>query len=62
MLANFVRYGKHGELLINYEETEEHIRRASVVSSTKARSRGVEDIHRSESAYRAENGNEKETL
>lgn len=26
------RYGKSGELLINYEETEEHQRRASVLS------------------------------
>jgi hypothetical protein len=26
------RYGKNGELLINYEETEEHLRRASYVS------------------------------
>ena len=26
------RYGKKGELLINYEETEEHARRASVLS------------------------------
>jgi len=62
VLADFVRYGKHGELLINYEEMEEHIRRASVVSSTKARSRGVEDIHHSESAYPAEGGHKKETL
>ncbi len=28
------RYGKHGELLINYEETDEHLRRASVVVSS----------------------------
>lgn len=26
------RYGKKGELLINYEDTEEHLRRASYVS------------------------------
>lgn len=26
------RYGKNGELLINYEDTEEHLRRASYVS------------------------------
>ena len=26
------RYGKKGELLINYDETEEHARRASVLS------------------------------
>ena len=28
------RYGKKGELLINYEETEEHRRRSSVVQGT----------------------------
>ena len=42
------RYGKKGELLINYEETEEHARRASVLSqpSEKAEKAGglaVED-------------------
>lgn len=26
------RYGKNGELLINYQDTEEHLRRASHVS------------------------------
>ncbi|KAJ5224517.1 uncharacterized protein N7469_008020 [Penicillium citrinum] len=26
------RYGKHGELLVNYQDTEEHLRRASYVS------------------------------
>ena len=26
------RYGKNGELLINYQDTEEHLRRASYVS------------------------------
>ena len=26
------RHGKKGELLVNYEETEEHARRASVLS------------------------------
>lgn len=34
------RYGKNGELLINYEETEEHLRRASYVSE-KAKSKMV---------------------
>jgi hypothetical protein len=29
------RYGKNGELLVNYEETEEHQRRASYVSGEK---------------------------
>ena len=42
------RYGKKGELLINYEETEEHARRASVLSqpsekAEKARDLAVED-------------------
>lgn len=31
------RYGKHGELLINYEDTEEHLRRASYASEKAAR-------------------------
>jgi hypothetical protein len=35
------RYGKNGEVLINYDETEEHFRRASVTSE-KAGTRGVE--------------------
>jgi hypothetical protein len=26
------RYGKNGELLVNYQDTEEHLRRASYVS------------------------------
>ena len=42
------RYGKKGELLINYEETDEHARRASVLShpsqkAEKARDLAVED-------------------
>ena len=42
------RYGKKGELLINYEETEEHARRASVFShptekAERARDLAVED-------------------
>ena len=44
------RYGKKGELLINYEETEEHARRASVLShpsekSERARDLAVEDAN-----------------
>lgn len=31
------RYGKKGELLINYENTEEHLRRASYVSEKKSK-------------------------
>ena len=29
------RYGKNGELLIHYQDTEEHLRRASYVSEKK---------------------------
>lgn len=35
------RFGKNGELLINYVDTKEHFRRASVISE-KAGTRGVE--------------------
>ncbi len=35
------RYGKKGELLIHYEETEEHARRTSVVSQPSEKARGV---------------------
>jgi hypothetical protein len=37
------RYGKKGELLINYEDTEEHLRRASYVSE-KSKSKMVGEI------------------
>jgi hypothetical protein len=30
------RYGKNGEILINYEESEEHFRRASLASQRRA--------------------------
>ena len=30
------RYGKHGEILIDYEETEEHLRRSSLASQRRA--------------------------
>jgi hypothetical protein len=30
------RYGKNGELLINYQDTEEHMRRASFVSDKQS--------------------------
>ena len=44
------RYGKKGELLINYEETDEHARRASVLSQAsekEGKSKGlrVENEH-----------------
>lgn len=61
------RYGKKGELLINYDETEEHReaerRRSSVTSGVRGASkrggaRGVENIERSrqDEGYRIENG------
>ena len=44
-----LRYGKNGELLIDYEQTEEH-RRRSVASAGagagKASARRVEDVNR----------------
>ena len=59
------RFGKHGELLINYEETEEHAirRRSSVMSGVGAKGREarVENIEHANPDYRAENGfSEKE--
>ncbi|KAL8707745.1 MAG: hypothetical protein Q9220_007265 [cf. Caloplaca sp. 1 TL-2023] len=54
------RYGKNGELLIRYEETEEHRQRqASVVSNKgmeKFRGEEVENQEHSNSDYKAENG------
>lgn len=32
------RYGKNGELLVNYQDTEEHLRRASHVSEKNNKS------------------------
>ncbi|KAL9112284.1 MAG: hypothetical protein Q9227_003402 [Pyrenula ochraceoflavens] len=52
------RYGKNGEVLINYEETEQH-RRASVLSEkagTRGIGVGVEDKARLDQGYHAENG------
>lgn len=37
-------YGKNGEVLIAYDETEEHFRRASMASE-KAVSRGIERVN-----------------
>lgn len=56
------RYGKHGEPLINYEETEEHQRRASAWSDSavKARAALVENkdhadpVHKPERGYRGQ--------
>ncbi|KAE8445462.1 hypothetical protein EG329_013352 [Mollisiaceae sp. DMI_Dod_QoI] len=39
-----LRYGKHGELLIDYEHTEEHLRRQRIATAGKSESRGVEDV------------------
>ena len=39
------RYGKDGELLINYEETEEHWRRASVLSNPAEKGELAEREH-----------------
>lgn len=39
------RYGKNGELLINYEDTAEHLRRASYVSEKKIKlASGMDDM------------------
>lgn len=38
------RYGKNGELLIEYANTEEHAVRSRAVKEDKAHSRGIEDI------------------
>jgi len=42
-----LRYGKHGELLIDYEATEEHAVRSNSVAGTadKPMVRGVEDVN-----------------
>jgi hypothetical protein len=39
------RYGKNGEILIDYENTEEHTARVGSVAHAKPRSRGVENIN-----------------
>jgi hypothetical protein len=41
------RYGKHGELLIEYQHTDHHRRRSSVAGTDKPHSRGVENADRS---------------
>ena len=40
-----LRYGKNGELLIDYENTEDHRRRSSVGVGNKPQSRGVEHVN-----------------
>lgn len=37
------RYGKNGELLIHYEDTEDHLRRTSYVPEAKAKLSGESD-------------------
>ena len=49
------RYGKNGEILINYEESEEHFRRASLASQRRA-SRGYIEKTPSRGVEKAENG------
>jgi hypothetical protein len=49
------RYGKNGEILINYEESEEHFRRASLASQRRA-SMGYVEKTPSGGVQKAENG------
>ena len=52
------RYDKHGKPLVNYEETEEHQRRASAWSNPaeKARVTAVENREHTDPGNKAENG------
>jgi hypothetical protein len=57
------RYGKNGEALINYEDTEDHLSiertRSSVARSSaekKRDARAVENTHRRNPGYYAKNG------
>lgn len=50
------RYGKNGELLIDYTETEEHLRRASVISGGAAATVIAENKNHANPDYYAENG------
>jgi len=51
------RYGKNGELLINYAETEEHARRSSVVSAGgRETKREIRNIDHANPDYATENG------
>lgn len=58
------RYGKKGELLIAYEETEEHAQRqAGVVSANgidKSRAHTIENMDHANPDYKAEKGYSKE--
>lgn len=50
------RFGKKGELLINYEETEEHQRRASAWSNPAEKASAVRNREHANPDYEAENG------
>lgn len=50
------RYGKSGELLINYEETEEHQRRASAWSNPNGKAGSVRNMEHVNPDYETENG------
>ena len=58
------RYGKHGEALVDYEETEEHVHRLAMrqaslgttVDSEKPGARGVESAGRVDPGYKVESG------
>jgi hypothetical protein len=54
------RYSKNGEVLINYEETEEHReaerRRSSVVGGEKRSTKAVENTSKTDPGDHAENG------
>lgn len=52
------RYGKHGELLIDYTHTAEHLRRASHVDEEKAT---VSNKDHANPGYHLENGNGSES-
>ena len=56
------RYGKSGELLIAYDETEEHAQRqASLVSATyKGRAGSIENLSHANPDYHADKGFSKE--
>lgn len=58
------RYGKNGELLIQYEETEEHRQRQASVAGSKGmekfRGEGVEHVEHPNPDHRAENGMAKD--
>lgn len=50
------RYGKNGKVLINYEETQDHLRRASYVSDKSGTGRAVENVQYANPDHRIETG------